>query len=347
MYLVDSITVEEALKEERTLWVDLRTPQEYRKGSIPGAINLPIFTDREHHLIGKTYQDDLEDARFLGLNLAIPKIPLYMDRIRAMEPQRTILYCFRGGMRSRSVVTLMEMMELKVYQLEGGYKRFRSFILENLPRVLSSIEELVVIYGLTGVGKTDLIKIIKSLGYPAIDLEGLAHHRGSAFGRIGIERPQNQKNFEALLYLDLIKYRSSPYLIVEAESSNIGQVTLPHQLEEKMLKGKKVLLQNSMDERIHRIVMEYASTGTEFIPEAIEAIHRLKKRLGKERISTLQNLLREGYLAEVVGALLEEYYDPLYSKSIKGKEFLVTLDEESIISNARKIIEILHDLYCR
>lgn len=345
MRLVDSIAVEEALNEEKSLWVDLRTPEEYRMGSIPGAMNLPLFTHRERHTVGATYHQDPEEARFLGFNLALPKLPLYVDWIRDQSFEKAILYCFRGGMRSGSVAQVMEMMGLNVYQLEGGYKRFRSFILENLPKALSSIGEIVVIYGLTGAGKTDLIKIVKSLGHPALDLEDLAHHRGSAFGRIGIEKQQNQKNFEARLYLEMRKHINSPYLIVEAESSNIGQVTLPTILEEKMLKGRKILLQNSMKQRIDRIVMEYASIGMDFIPQALEALDRLKKRLGKERVSALQDLLREGQLEKVVGSLLREYYDPLYSKSIRNKEFVTILKGESMTSSARRLIAALHYIY--
>lgn len=341
---MEPICVREALKMDDSLWVDLRTPKEYRKGSIPGALNIPLFTDKERHLIGITYQKDPEEARLLGFNLAVPKLPLYLDRIRERGAKRVILYCFRGGLRSMSVARVMDLMDFEVYQLEGGYKRFRSFIIENLPLSLASIGELLVIYGLTGAGKTDLIRILKSLGYPALDLEDLAHHRGSTFGRIGIEKPQSQRDFEALLFFELEKYRGAPYLIIEAESRNIGKVTLPGDLEELMKSGEKVLLCSPMRQRVDRIVMEYASIGEEFIPKALKALERLKKRLGIKRVNTLKQLLEKGELQEVVNSLLEGYYDPLYRRSIEDKEFYATIEEESITRAAMELVKILHQL---
>lgn len=339
--------MEEAFFLKDIFWVDVRTPGEFLKGSIPGAVNLPLFSNQERHQVGVTYQQDQEEARYYGLRLVAPRLPLLLEEIREQAREKTIiLYCFRGGLRSSGIAAVLEMMDFPVLQLEGGYKKFRRYVVKNLLEVLSHLPELVVIYGLTGAGKTDLIRIIRSLNYPALDLEGLAHHRGSAFGRIGIEKQQSQQNFEAHLLFQLKKFGGAPFLIVEAESKNIGQVTLPPLLQERMWWGQKVLLKTPLTQRIERIIIEYAAIGEDFISQAAVSLERLTKRLGPKKVASLQDLLHRRQLEEVVGYLLEEYYDPLYKKSILQKDFLLTLQETDLVSSARKLLQHLEALYC-
>lgn len=345
--MVETITVSEGLSLEDVLWVDVRTPLEFEKGSIPGAVNLPLFSNQERHQVGILYQQDPREARSYGLNLVAPRIPSLVHQMVEIAPGKTlILYCFRGGMRSSGLATILELMGVSVLQLAGGYKAFRQYVVNALPEALSQLPEPVVIYGLTGSGKTDLIRMVKSCSYPAVDLEELALHRGSAFGRIGVKKRQNQRDFEALLLQELNTYARAPYLILEAESKNIGPVTLPPLLQEKMQQGKKVLLKSPLPRRIERILVEYAAIGQDCIPQAIAALERLTKKLGKGRVASLQHLLRQGEMEEVVAYLLEHYYDPLYQKSMAEKEYLLLLEEEHLVSSSKILINTLEALYC-
>ncbi len=340
--IMQRVKIKEGLQLERALWIDTRTPNEYREGTIPGAINLPIFTNQERHRVGKLYSQDPEEAKFLALSYAAPSLPGLVDRIGELDDDRElIVFCWRGGMRSRGLVTVLQLLGFDAYQLEGGYRAFRQYVLDGLESILNQLPPMVLVYGLTGAGKTELIRVLKSTGYSALDLEDLACHRGSAFGHLGMEEEQNQKNFEARLLFQLKEELHSPYILLEAESRCIGKIVLPDLLVKRMQEGERVLLQSSLERRVERIVTEYASTGVNFSSQAASSIRRLSNKLGKKRVTLLCEELEEGAVDRVVKYLLTHYYDPLYLRSIKDKDFELVLTEDNIMTSVHKLASYL------
>ncbi|MBI3018303.1 MAG: tRNA 2-selenouridine(34) synthase MnmH, partial [Deltaproteobacteria bacterium] len=194
------MTIFEALTLSNVLFIDVRTPLEFLDGAIPCAVNIPLLSNEERVEIGTLYkQRGAFVARERGLELVSPKFPSLYQEVKAIvQGRKPIIYCWRGGLRSLTVATILELVGLEVFVIEGGYKRYRNEVL----RVLNTPTpfELITLYGLTGSGKTRLLQKMKKEGLPVIDLEALACHRGSLLGQVGIHTRQNQKNFEALLY---------------------------------------------------------------------------------------------------------------------------------------------------
>lgn len=307
------ITIEEAKQLENPIFIDLRSPSEYETGRIPGAFNIPLFTDQERAEVGTIYkQVGAEQAKDRGLEIVAPKLPGMVSAIRkhTVTKRPVVLYCWRGGMRSASVAAIAEIMGVHVYRLNGGYKSYRRHVLESLEQFKLK-PQIVVLCGSTGVGKTTLLKMLAKAGEAVIDLEGIANHRGSAFGHVGLGKPSTAQNFDSLLLEDLLRFNDRPTLLVECESKRIGNVYLPQVLYQRMQIGKKILVTASLETRSERIISEYQQTG--ICNEAvIGSIRMLAKRLGERTSQNLIELYQNGKFKEVVEFLLSEYYDPLY-----------------------------------
>ncbi|MDP4171532.1 MAG: tRNA 2-selenouridine(34) synthase MnmH, partial [Bacillota bacterium] len=192
------ITVEDLFNTENPVIIDVRAPIEYKDGSIPGSINIPLFTDEERHIIGIIYKNEGQaSAKWRAMELVSPKLPGLLKEIKELsEGKIPVIHCWRGGMRSQAVMTFLEFSGIRAKRLAGGYKAYRQYILQQIPSMLP--EKAVVIHGMTGVGKTEILKILNNQGYPVLDLEGMAGHRGSIFGSIGIGEGNNQKTFDSL-----------------------------------------------------------------------------------------------------------------------------------------------------
>ena len=160
-------------------------------------------------------------------------------------------------MRSKSVASFLDYSGIAVYRLEGGYRAYREYILERIPRLLP--EKAVVLHGMTGTGKTDILKRLQDKGYPVLDLEKMANHRGSIFGMIGMGEGHNQKTFDALLFDRLKEIEGSPYFLMEAESKRIGRAAQPEELLEKKVNGVHFLITSSIPKRVERIFNEYVA----------------------------------------------------------------------------------------
>ncbi|HHY36496.1 MAG TPA: tRNA 2-selenouridine(34) synthase MnmH [Firmicutes bacterium] len=310
------IDVKTVLALKNRCFIDVRSPAEFAEGSIPGAVNVPLLDDNERHLVGITYrQKGAKQAKLDGLKIVAPKLPALVDRIlEKCQEKKPVIFCWRGGMRSQAVASVLELVGIKAFRLQGGYKAFRRFILDELA-AFNLIPELVVLDGLTGVGKTLILKQLQARGHPVLDLESLAGHRGSVFGGLGGQEKRGQKVFDALLWEQLQGLNSFPYLLVEAESRRIGQVFLPEFLFAAIGTGKRIKVVASLPVRVRRIVREYTDMGEANMEETEAALDRLVKRLGKRLVAELKLLLREGNLTAFVEILLKEYYDPLYRKS--------------------------------
>jgi tRNA 2-selenouridine synthase len=312
------IDILEALDREDLLFVDVRSPGEHAESSIPGSINIPLFSDSEHHQLGTIYHLYGEnEARSLALEFVSPKLPQLVKKItEASKGLIPLLYCKRGGMRSLSLYQVLSMSGVKVLRLKNGYRGYRKLVSENLKNYRLD-NKLIILHGLTGVGKTALLLMLEQRGYPVIDLEGLARHRGSVFGSVGLGLQRSQKDFDALLLQKLDALSTEPLVFIEGEGRRIGNIYLPHFLSEAMSDGYKVLLTASLEKRVKRILATYnpKALATQELEALEQAICSLKNRLGRQRTDQLLELLKSGDLRTVVEILCHDYYDRLYSDS--------------------------------
>ncbi len=309
--------VEEWLvNRERYYLVDVRSPAEFKAASIPGAVNIPLFSDEERAAVGTVYrQEGPQAAKMVGLALVSPKLPRLVEKTLSGAGHREILlYCWRGGMRSNSLAAVLEALACPVRRLTGGYKAFRRLVVRGLTGYSLNVP-VFVLNGLTGVGKTMVIRTLAERGVPALDLEEMAGHRGSVFGGFGLGPPHTQKDFEALLFLELWKHRAARYLVVEGEGRRIGPVVLPDFLFAAMLGGPRILLEASLEVRVERILTEYRSTTAEQVKELTTAVSSLRNRLGEEKCAGLLEIIGAGRYAEAARELCTGYYDLLYKDS--------------------------------
>ncbi|PKM83861.1 MAG: tRNA 2-selenouridine synthase, partial [Firmicutes bacterium HGW-Firmicutes-13] len=230
------------------------------------------------------------------------------------------------------------------YQLQGGYKAYRRFVHSQLKNY-DLRQQLIVLNGLTGTGKTEIIKMLSSR-WPAIDLEEMARHRGSVFGNLGLESPRSQKDFEALLWRSLYLYRDEPFIFVEGEGRRIGPLFLPKFMVEGIEKGIHILLQASLETRTERILKEYASLDKNLIIEqAAQPIKYLGEKLGREKASNLLNSLYEEDFYTVVKTLCRDYYDRQYNESKIGSNvFELIVDAENLEQSVEEIEKNLEKL---
>lgn len=334
--------VEEALDRDCIL-IDVRSPGEYEENAIPGAINIPLFDDEERVIVGTLYkQMGSNEAKKKGIEIVASKLTDIYDKVEEEElkGKDIVMYCARGGMRSRSLVELLGSLGHEIYQLEGGYKAYRRYILDNLDALVNS-KKVVVIHGNTGAGKTELLKMLKTKGYPSVDLEDMANSRGSIFGTVGLGKPRNQKTFEGLLFNRLREIKED-YIIVESESPRVGRVYLPKALVKNMREGIHILVKCSLENRVNRIVNEYVKMQDKSaIMEIEESIQKLEGELGREKTTKLLELLQEKNYWEITRILLLEHYDVKYYHSEKKYDYSLTLNCENLEECACKIAEFL------
>jgi len=302
-----------ALRHRGALLVDVRTPAEFADTTIPGAINVPIFDDAERALIGTLYkQRSKGDARRRGIELVAPKIPQLLQQIEASrdpDSPPAIIFCWRGGLRSLAMTTFLNLAGIPARQLSGGHKAFRRMVSRYFET--AAWPRILVLRGLTGVGKTQLLQQLVPQGYPVVDLEGLANHRGSAFGALGLEPQPGQKKFEALLWHRLEQLRAADYLLTEGESLHIGRLVVPKRFHQAMQQQPSLWVEASLDYRVQVILADYPALDD--LRTAFQApILALKERLGKQVVAELLELLQRGEWQQLVRELMVRYYDPLY-----------------------------------
>ncbi|NMO96515.1 tRNA 2-selenouridine(34) synthase MnmH [Paenibacillus lemnae] len=314
--MFQDIKVEEWIqqKDHKTITlIDVRSPSEYRDSTIPGSLNIPVFNDEERAEIGTLYkQVSVEAAKERGLEIMSAKLPSFIRQFKEIEGDKAV-FCWRGGMRSRTAATVLSLMDIHVKRIQGGIKAYRKLVVDTLAHTRMDMEA-VVLHGFTGTGKTEILQQLKSEGYPVLDLEKLSGHRGSIFGHIGLPS-HNQKTFDAHFYESLRELSHSPYVLLEAESKRIGKVVLPEFLMEKKEGGTAIILQLPMEQRVAQILKDY---HPEQHKEAcIQAFQRIKERIHTPVAAEIANCLKEDSFAEAVRLLLVHYYDPKYDHSAR------------------------------
>jgi len=293
--------------------VDVRTPLEYAEDHLPGAINVPILTNEERVEIGTIHkQIGPQQARVRGLELTCGRFGGMVAAITSQAAGRPILvYCWRGGLRSLSMAILLEMTGWPVAQLQGGYKAFRNQVTAYF-EAFAPQAPLIVIHGMTGTGKTTFINNLDPGSWTVIDLEGLACHRGSAFGEVGIAQALSQKRFDTQLWTAFQNAPDDLPIVLEGESQRIGKISLPGRVYEVMANSCKVWCHASLETRVRRLAREYAHQ--EYRAEMAVALERIKKRLGGQRYAELKELLAAWDVEGLGRGLIEHYYDKLYYK---------------------------------
>jgi tRNA 2-selenouridine synthase len=317
--------------------VDVRTPLEFAEDHLPGARNVPILTDAERVEIGTLYkQVGPQQARMRGLELTCARFAAMVGEIVALAAGRPILvYCWRGGLRSLSMAILLETTGYPVQQLRGGYKAFRAGVLAYFDNFVPPAP-LVVIHGMTGTGKTTFINGLDRRDWTTIDLEGLARHRGSAFGEVGLEQALSQKRFDTLLWDAFRRAPADRTIVLEGESQRIGRISLPGNLYEVMAASCKVWCTASLETRIRRLAEEYART--EHRTAMAAALQRIRKKLGAQRHDELARMLETWDVEGFARGLIEHYYDKLYYRHRPWTPD-VELDLEDFDQAARKLAE--------
>jgi tRNA 2-selenouridine synthase len=340
--LFQDITVDELLKlqeKKELMLVDVRSPSEYRDSTIPGSLNIPLFNDAERAEIGTIYkQDSTESAKKRGLEIVSAKLPEFIREFQQIDANKAV-FCWRGGMRSKTSATVLDLMGIRTYRLQGGVRAYRKWVVENLEHI-DFKPEAYVLNGYTGSGKTLILQQLREKGFPVLDLEGMASHRGSIFGQIGL-RPNNQKTFESLLLQDLMAYKDSPYVLFEAESKRIGKVVLPPFFIEKKEQGMQIFIDMPMEERVRHILDDYKPW--EHKEDCIEAYEKIRNRIHTPVAAEIAaNLEAEDY-ASAVRLLLEFYYDPRYEHTAKQfpEERRITISVKNAEEAAETIQEIL------
>lgn len=301
--------------------IDVRTPNEFFDSRIPGAVNVPLFNNEERAEIGTIYkQQGKRFAKWRAMEIVSPNLPSILGEIKKWEQsgKLPLIYCWRGGLRSRSVSLFAELSGLSVQRLEGGYRAYREYAVAHIPTLIP--EKAVVIDGMTGTGKTFILHKLKERGYPVLDLERYANHKGSVFGALSGDAPHNQKMFDALLFDDLLEMKGSHYFIMEGESKRIGHVVQPPELYDKKMKGIHIRVQGSIEKRAERIYEEYVAGQKDFkvFKERVEdALKWIIKRINPLEIRReIINALETENFQKMIHLLMIYYYDPRYENKI-------------------------------
>lgn len=304
------VPIEDLLRTPVPL-LDVRSPGEFARGHVPGAHNLPLFSDAERAAVGTLYKQEGHEAAVLaGLRFVGPKLADLVAHARQLAPDGEVaVHCWRGGERSASVGWLLERAGFKrVVTLQRGYKAFRRFVLGSLSRKL----DLKVLGGYTGTGKTELMGKLRALGEQTLDLEALARHKGSSFGGIGAGPQPSNEHFENLIWDALRPFDPQRTIWVEDESRSVGQVKVPDPLYAQMHSAPVVFIQRPVEVRVERLVQEYGALPAD---ELAAAITRIQKRLGPQHAKAALAALAAGDLHAVVRIVLT-YYDKSYARSL-------------------------------
>ena len=316
--------------------IDLRSENEFKKGSIPQSVNIPILNNDQFKKVGIEYKKNGSDAA-IALGHSLVKGSLKENLIHhwtehLKKNPECLLYCFRGGMRSEIAVKWLNECGVKVNRLKGGYKNFRNWVISQHLDIENYIKDWIIIGGLTGSGKTDFLRSFKE----SIDLERIANHRGSAFGIRDGGQP-TQSNFENILTLDYLNHKYEK-LILEDESRTIGRAGLPGFWYQKMQSSKLIILEVDDDKRAENIYYEYVydelNNGVNediLLEKYLGSLNNIKRRLGNVVYNNIKDLMKIAFHQnekeihkEWILRLLTRYYDKMYSYKLDmRKDFIV------------------------
>lgn len=311
--MIHSLDIEQFLNlAESTPIVDVRTPLEFAHASIPGAYNLPIFSNEERVLVGTCYkQKGREEAILLGFDLTGPKWSGFIKDALEIAPEKKILvHCWRGGMRSGAMAWALSLYGFDVYLLIGGYKRYRNWVLDQFKKDYP----FIVLGGMTGSGKTKTLSELKNLGEQVIDLEDIAKHQGSSYGSMGKLVQPSQEHFENILASELVKSDPQKHIWLEDESLSIGKCFIPNPIFRQMRETTLLNMEVPHEKRVEFLVEEYGKLDKEFL---IERTLKIGKRLGPLQTKEAIQAIEDDKMALFIEIVLV-YYDKTYTRG-QGK----------------------------
>jgi tRNA 2-selenouridine synthase len=338
----------DALEGQYALVIDARSEREYAEDHVPGALNLPVVDNDEYAEVGTTHRSDKHRAYLIGVSYALRNISRAIDEIVGQYPKdaRMLVYCFRGGKRSKLWVDSLATIGYRVDRLPGGWKAYRAWVREQLEDVPRRYH-YNVLCGPTGCGKTRLLSALEQVGAQVLDLEGLARHHGSLIGDLpGVPQP-TQKWFDSLLLSMLRRFDPNRPVWIESESKKIGAIQLPDALLDTLRAGRVFAVEAPMEERVKLWRQDYGHFEAD--PDALIAkLKHLRPLIGGEEFERWEKLTAERRMPELFQRLMEAHYDPAYARSI-GRNFpqhahaprlpLASLDMPALLDVARELHE--------
>jgi len=305
--------------------IDVRSPAEFALDRVPGAINAPVLDDGERAQIGTLHAASPFEARRLGAAIVARRIAAMLETQFVDMPRdwKPLVYCWRGGQRSRALAHVLNEIGWRAMQLDGGYRSWRRHVVAQLASLPTAFD-FVVICGLTGSGKSRLLAALRAAGAQTLDLEGLACHRGSLLGGWPGAPQPSQKGFESELYCALERFDPALPVFVESESRRVGTLQLPDALLAAMRQGRGLTLRTPLARRVELLKEEYGH----FLTAAAQLDDRLAPLLplhGKAALARWSSLACAGDWDTLVGELLERHYDPAYTRSL-GAHFATAGD---------------------
>ncbi len=361
--------------------IDLRSPAEYQRDHLPGAVNVPLLDDEQRAIVGTLYKRESPQRAYAeGLDIVESRMGEMLERILGkpvhgndwkqqfhdlaqklamssteLEPSAAVgplvFHCWRGGMRSQSVALLVRMLGQEAGILDGGYKAYRQWVMAQLQRLQPDELNFIVLRGPTGVGKTDLLRRIEAQrSRSTLDLEGLAAHRSSVLGAVGL-KPVSQPMFESLLWQRLVELRladqaatghSHPQqpVFVEGESRKVGDAEIPAAVFAAMESSPQVHLTASTEYRIELLGAEYLATD-DHRRQTLASLQALERKLGHRVVAELSEQIRGGQWRRAAATLLERHYDPLYQRDDLGRDWLMELEVTDPAQAVRRLLDLL------
>jgi tRNA 2-selenouridine synthase len=297
--------------------LDARSPSEYAEDHLPEAINVPVLDDDERAMVGTTYhQRGSFEAKRQGAPLVAANIARHVDALFASKPRnwKPLVYCWRGGGRSASLVHVLRQIGWDARRLEGGYKAFRRQVVKDLA-TLPERYTFHVICGSTGSGKSRLLEALAGAGAQVLDLEVMAAHRGSVLGDLPDEPQPSQKHFETGVWSALSRFDPSRPVFVESESKKVGNLRVPDALIERMRASRCFRLEADEATRVELLLEDYAHFLAN--PDALIArLDLLRELHGAERIEQWKEHVAARRWNALVADLLANHYDPAYKRSL-------------------------------
>lgn len=309
--------------------IDVRTPAEFLQGRIPGAVNLPLFSNEERVIVGTAYKQQGQfPATELGIGLVGPRMVDMVKQARELVGDAPLakVHCWRGGMRSQAVATLLQSCGIRAVTLQGGYKTFRRWCLD----VLDRPKEVAIVGGMTGSGKTRILEELKLQGEQVVDLEALAVHRGSAYGQVPEQEQPSTEQFENSIAWEWAQVDGERTVWIEDESRLIGKCKLPEGLFSQMQKAPLYIVERPRSERMSILEQDYKELNREYL---LESTQRIEKRLGGEITKRIRELIEAGDY-EPAGHLALDYYDKAYRHSLARRTQEIRVIESEGLSDS-------------
>ena len=336
--------------------IDVRSPTEFAEDHVPGAISLPVLSDNERAEVGTIYkQGSPFEARKIGAALIARNISRHLETHFADKPRdyRPLVYCWRGGQRSRSMAIILSQIGWRAETLEDGYKQYRRLVVKLLydgeAGSFAFRGQFVLIDGNTGTGKTRLLSALAEAGAQVIDLEGIGRHRGSVFGALAEAQP-SQKAFDSGIAAQLAGFDPQRPVFLEAESNRIGRLTLPKMLWQEMCRSPRIGIEAGLPARARYLVREYADVAAD-LGLLLERIGKLKPYQPSARLDGWRELARSGALETLAAELMTHHYDPTYSRQRArgdwqeiGRIKLGEIDAAELACAAREVMKLAGDI---